>query len=278
MEPKTRYRTLAAVPLVALAALLLAGCPVPVTPDTGYDAGFAAGFAVDDEYWLGYDDSSATVDGGTIYYQGDLIDYIGDDTYDSGYFDGLWYAYNDGYFVSYDDAFTEGFRDGYRRAFASDWFEFLSTDEHVEWRDGGYTDGYNDGFSEGRILGAVDYDLGLDSDWLDAINYYREPNDVYIEELDLGTGAYGPVELYEYGTVPPDLGVTDVPKRAARDLPTPGIRSSAPAKAGDLGTSHRVLTPRDGHASGRTNEAVNAYRASLANADKAGFHNRAARQ
>ncbi len=201
--------------LLVPAALALVGCPVPpgyIPPDGNpdpnaqaeYDAGFADGFAEDAEYWQGFDDSYDTVDGGEIYYSGSSIPYVESPAYEAGYWDGVWYAYNDGYFVAYDYAFTIGFSEGYDAAYYPDWFTFLQSDEHVEWLDGGFTDGYNDGFSEGRLLGATDYEAGLPYDWLDAMLWYREGNDVYIEELDLGTGEYGPVYLYEYGTDPLD--------------------------------------------------------------------------
>lgn len=55
--------------------LLLAGCPTggTIDPKIEYDAGFVVGFAEDGEYWQGFDDSYDTVDGGEIYYTGDLI-------------------------------------------------------------------------------------------------------------------------------------------------------------------------------------------------------------
>lgn len=209
--------------------MMLAGCPY--YPDGGgggggggnldqveYDAGFLVGFAQDDEYWMGFDDSYDTVNGGPIYYTGSQIPQVIDPPYDAGYFDGVWYAYNDGYFVAYDYAFTIGFSEGYDVAFTANWRNFLLADVHDEWVDGGFTDGYNDGFSEGRILGAYDYASGLPFDWLDALLYYQGTdaqgnlNDVYLEEVDLGTGLYGPVYLYEYGTDPNDL----VKSRAAR--------------------------------------------------------------
>ncbi|MBI2425691.1 MAG: hypothetical protein HYV27_22890 [Candidatus Hydrogenedentes bacterium] len=202
---KFRRFATAGVMLTGL-SLLLMGCPGGLSEaQIQYDLGYVAGFAQDDEYWQGFDDSLDTVDGGAIYYSGSEIPFLDELSYDAGFYDGTWYAYNDGYFVAYDYAFTIGFSEGYDAAFASDWFVFLSNDEHVEWLDGGFTDGYNDGFSEGRILGATDYAQGLPFDWLDAMLYYREPNDVYIEELDLGTGEFGPVFLYEYGTDPLDL-------------------------------------------------------------------------
>ena len=220
-------RALAAAFVLAGGAVL-AGCP----PDGGsneYDAGYVVGFAQDDEYWQGYDDSWDTVDGGEIYYSGSEIPDLQDDTYDDGYYDGLWYAYNDGYFVAYDYAFTIGFSEGYDLAFYPDWFDFLQDDEHVEWLDGGFTDGYNDGFSEGRIFGAVDYDLGFDFDWLLALDDYRAGTDEYIEELDLGTGEFGPVFLYEYGTDPNDLVKSTAARYAKPRGHVPSIRSGGAA-------------------------------------------------
>lgn len=204
MNSKCKYGRRLLAPMVLLAGSgALMGCPSLGFDD--YDLGFEAGFAVDQEYWQGYDDSWDTRDGGEIYYTGHLIPELTDGSYDAGYYDGVWFAYNDGYFVAYDYAFTIGFSEGYDAAFASDWLPFIENDTHVEWLDGGFSDGYNDGFSEGRMLGAVDYLEGLPFDWLDAMNFYRAGEDVYIPELDLGTGEYGPVWLYEYGTNPFDL-------------------------------------------------------------------------
>ncbi len=190
--------------LLSPIALLLSGCPYPGggATDLDYAAGFAVGFAEDAKYWEGYDDSMATVDAGPIYYQGSSIPAPQEPPYDQGYWDGVWYAYNDGYFVAYDYAFIIGFSEGYDVTFNLDGYTFLSLDTHLEYLDGGFSDGYNDGFSEGRIFGAADYEQGLTFDWLDALAYYREGNDLYFEELELGTGEYGPVELYIYGTDP----------------------------------------------------------------------------
>lgn len=210
-----RNQMLAALLLGCLVVLSLSGCPpidlgnlpgdqdVPPAPDSAeYDAGFAAGFLQDDYYWDGFWDSMETVDAGPILYQGGEIPAPQSPEYDAGYWDGVWYAYNDGYFVAYDDAFTIGFSEGYDVFFSEDGLDRLEQDAHIEYYDGGFSDGYNDGFSEGRILGATDYLQGLPFDWVDALIYYREPNDVYIEELDLGTGEFGPVVLYVYGTDP----------------------------------------------------------------------------
>lgn len=210
------------MPVLALAVstlLFVSGCPsTPDTQDRGtqtgtgsnwkqadYDQGFSDGFLVDDEYWRGFDESYNTRDAGPILYSGADIPYKTSPAYDAGYWDGVWYAYNDGYFVEYDYAFTIGFSEGYDLAFWPDWVDFLTNDQHVEYYDGGFTDGYNDGFSEGRVLGAYDYSNDIAYDWLGAMMYYREGNDVYLDEVSLGTGADGPVELYVYGTDPNDL-------------------------------------------------------------------------
>ncbi len=248
--------------LVLTASALLAGCPAPPVPpvDNGegegegetppewnqaeYDRGFDEGFLVDEQYWKGFDDSFYTRDAGPIYYAGAGIPYVEAPEYDAGYWDGVWYAYNDGYFVAYDYAFTVGFSEGYDIGYRPDWPDFLHSDQHVEYYDGGFTDGYNDGFSEGRVLGATDYAQGLPYDWLDAMMYYREGNDVYIEELDLGTGEYGPVYLYEYGTDPNELLAGKksangaVRDRAGRG--TPSIRRG-PEKAEAPALSYRAL-------------------------------------
>jgi hypothetical protein len=167
-----------------------------------YDQGFSDGFLEDDWYWTGFYDSYDTIDLGPIYYQGSEITYVEEPLYDADYWEGVWYAYNDGYFVDYDYAFTIGFSEGYDAAYAIDYLAFLAADEHLECDDGGWTDGYNDGFSEGRVFGANDYEMGLPLDWLDAQLDYRSGTDLYFEEVGFGTGLYGPVYLYEYGTDP----------------------------------------------------------------------------
>lgn len=230
--------TVTGAALIGMSALLM-GCP-GTGINAQYDLGFAAGFAQDAEYWQGFDDSLDTVDGGTIYYSGSEIPFLDDLSFDAGFYDGTWYAYNDGYFVAYDYAFVIGFSEGYDLAFAPDWFNFLANDAHIEWLDGGFSDGYNDGFSEGRILGAVDYVEGLPFDWLDALVFYQAPNDVYIEELDLGTGEFGPVFLYEYGTDPLDLIKKD--NSASKSLRD---RRSTLAKQDNGGLTVRALRASD---------------------------------
>lgn len=193
-------RTGAAV-LLALAAL---GCP-PDNPDSQYDIGFAAGFAQDGRYWDGYWDGWDMVDFAPIYYDTSDIPYVESPPYDAGYYDGIWYAYNDGYFVDYHYAFVVGFSEGYDNAYWSDYLAFLEFDQHTEFEHGGWVDGYFDGYSEGRVFGAADYEQGLSFDWLDALLDYESGTDLYFEEIDVGTGVYGPVLLYEYGLDPNTL-------------------------------------------------------------------------
>ena len=189
------------VSVLSLTALFLSGCPI--TTDTDYDSGFDEGFYTDSKYWEGYDDSYETEPpDGPILYSGSEIPYIEEETYDAGYYDGLWYAYNDGYFVSYDYGFTIGFSEGYDVAFNDTWYNFLMADEHPEYSDGSFLDGYMDGFSEGSVFGAYDYKTGLSFDWEDAMWDYREGTDLYLEEVGFGTGEYGNVFLYEYGVDP----------------------------------------------------------------------------
>jgi len=238
-------------------AALLAGCPpengdppdtpgTPETPETpkwdqsAYDAGFDEGFLVDEEYWLGFDDGYYTRDAGPIYYSGSEIPVVETPESDAGYWDGVWYAYNDGYFVEYDYAFTVGFSEGYDIGYADNWPDILAADEHPEYVDGGWSDGYNDGFSEGLVMGAVDYVDGLPFDWLDGMMYYREGYDVYLEEVDRGTGVYGPVYLYEYGTDPNTLIEKAATGRRAEMRgairKTPGAKTAA-----DAGISYRTM-------------------------------------
>lgn len=198
--------TLRGAPVLAVFLLpSLAGCPDPGTGGTAYDRGYDDGFAVDGEYFRGYDESWLTRDAGPILYSGDEIPFINDDTYEAGYWDGVFAAYNDGYFVAYRYAFIIGFSEGYDAAFFADYLDFLDSDTHIEFLDGGFSDGYNDGFSEGRVFGAFDYEAGLEFDWLDAFLDWQDGLDLYFEEVDVSTGDAGPVELYEYGTDPHDL-------------------------------------------------------------------------
>ena len=188
----------------AVLVLLIAGCPR--TPgQSAYNAGYLDGFLTDSEYWQGYEDSYDTVPDGPILYSGSEIPWIDELTYEAGYYDGLWFAYNDGYFVSYDYGFTIGFSEGYDVAFHPAWYDFLINDAHPEYLDGSFIDGYNDGFSEGSVFGAVDWEIGLPFDWEDAMWDYRAGTDLYIEEVGFGTGEYGNVYLYEYGTDPNDF-------------------------------------------------------------------------
>lgn len=205
-------------------------------PQTEYDTGFEAGFALDDWYWDGYFDGYDTVDATPIYYDDSEIPYVEDPAYDAGYWDGVWYAYNDGYFVDYHYAFVLGFSEGYDNAFWPDYLDFLASDVHVELWNGGWSDGYNDGFSEGRVFGANDYEQGIQFNWLDALWDYQAGTDLYFAEVGYGTGDLGPVTLYEYGENPnyaKDAG----PKLAERpraQVKARGIRQGLGAKAAEL--------------------------------------------
>lgn len=234
--------------LFAVAPLFLAGCPYldGGLPGAGegelYDSGFDAGFAKDDEYWQGYWDSMDTVDAGEIFYSGADIPEYTTPPYTAGYWDGVWYAYNDGYFVAYDYAFTIGFSEGYDMTYSPDWLLFLSNDQHAEYLDGGFTDGYNDGFSEGRIVGAADYAEGLTFDWLAAMMEYRSGVDSQIEDLDLGTGEFGPVELYVYGTDPNTLIKQSETRRQPGGQPIPSVRGMMRSKTTEANPTGRPLT------------------------------------
>lgn len=222
--------------LVTLAAgLLVLGCPteqpIPDDPTRAYDRGFNSGFARDDWYWQGYDDGYDTVGAFPIYYRGDTIPYYETPPYDAGYWDGVWYAYNDGYFVNYRYAFIVGFSEGYDAAFWPDYLAFLAGDVHTEYLNGGWADGYNDGFSEGRIFGANDFEQGLAFDWQDALAAYEDGLDLYFAEIDLGSGLYGPVYLYEYGLDPHTLKSADAQRPPAQRDDGRMIRGGALAKA-----------------------------------------------
>ena len=210
-------RKLALSALTFGVVMMTVGCPT-VPPPTGggggggipssdYDAGLNDGFLRDDWYWTGFWDSFDTKEYEPLYYQGSDIPELTDGSYDAGYYDGVWYAYNDGYFTDYRYAFIIGFSEGYDAAFYADFPAFLTSDVHIENANGGWGDGYNDGFSEGRIFGAADYEAGLPFDWLDALRDYESGTDLVFEEYGVGTGVYGPVYLYEYGVDPITLKV-----------------------------------------------------------------------
>lgn len=177
---------------------------VTITQDgdvADYNLGFDDGFADDGLYFTGFDDSLLTMDT-EVLWQGFLIDFIDDLSFDAGKLDGEFTAYNDGFFVAYRYAFIIGFSEGYDSAFAADYLDFLANDVHLEFGHGGFPDGYNDGFSEGRIFGAADYEAFFEFDWLAAFLEWESGIDLNFDEIPLGTGEFGPVVLYEYGTDP----------------------------------------------------------------------------
>jgi hypothetical protein len=207
-----------------------------------YANGFDDGFAKDDWYWKGFDDSYDTLTKTPISYQGGDIPFVETPYYDRGYYDGIWYAYNDGYFVSYDDAFAIGFSEGYDAAFFSGYLTFLQEDQHIEYDNGGWGDGYNDGFSEGRVFGASDYEQGLTLDWIDALLDYRSGTDLYFKEIGVGTGSYGPVVLYVYGT-DPAVWKSDCFARDFGKAPRMTVRGGAQADAAKSAKSmYRAMT------------------------------------
>ncbi|MFP6581143.1 MAG: hypothetical protein VCD00_01160 [Candidatus Hydrogenedentota bacterium] len=217
------------IPVLAL-AIIISGCggssdghSEPEGIDD-YNAGYDDGFADDFEYFLGYDDGFYTVGAGPIFYQGDLIPFSPDLTYTAGFWDGQFDAYNDGYFVEYRYAFIIGFSEGYDNAYWSDYLDFLANDMHIEYLHGGFSDGYNDGFSEGRIFGAFDYEVAFPFDWMDAFLDWESGTDLYFEEVDKGTGEFGPVILFEWGVNPHELFALD-----ALDEATHETRSTVPA-------------------------------------------------
>lgn len=239
----TLQQTIAGVAVTAL-AVLGTGCPSGTPTDPEYDLGFAVGFALDDWYWDGYFDGYDTLGFSPIYYDASGIPYLDSPPYDAGYWDGVWYAYNDGYFVDYHYAFIIGFSEGYDNAFWPDYLDFLAIDQHTEYDNGGWSDGYNDGYSEGRVFGANDYEQGLPLDWLDALLDYESGTDLYFWEVDVGTGLYGPVYLYEYGTDPNTFKKSAVLERGAKAPLT--IRDNTLVKAINLDTRdvYRTLDPQ----------------------------------
>ncbi len=211
MKKQSTLKTFVRRSVLVLATVVLAGCGGDSESDVGpsgevaYLEGFDDGFADDSEYYLGYDEGFMTVGAGPVLYSGDLIPFSEFLTYQAGFWDGQFEAYNDGYFVEYRFAFIIGFSEGYDSAFAGDYIQFLANDHHLEFLHGGFSDGYNDGFSEGRIFGAFDYEVFLPFDWLDAFLDWEAGTDLFFEEVGKGTGDSGPVVLYEWGVNPHDL-------------------------------------------------------------------------
>ncbi len=191
--------------LAAIAALT--GCPPP-SEISENERGYNDGFAEDDRYFEGYDDSWLTEGAAPILYSGGEIPFIDDATYMAGFWDGAFDAYNDGYFVSYRSAFIIGFSEGYDNGYQSDYPAFFATDVHDEFLHGGFSDGYNDGFSEGRVFGAFDYssDPPFPPDWENAFFDWEDIEDgfidAYLEDIGIGTGEFGPVILYFWGDDP----------------------------------------------------------------------------
>jgi len=216
----------------AVVALLAVGCP-PGGPSgsTEYDVGFAAGFATDGNYWEGYFDGWDTTADVPIFYDTTDIPFIDDLTFDAGFWDGVWYAYNDGYFVDYTYAFVLGFSEGYDNAYWDDFLDFLANDVHFEYLNGGWGDGYEDGYTEGRVFGANDYEQGLPFDWLDALLDYQSGTDLYFPEVGFGTGTTGPAIPYEYGVDPLAKAMA---KRNKGQVGPRGIRNQANGEKADL--------------------------------------------
>ena len=209
MKTKERNTTRLKIGLAALLCIgILAGCGSgggghgESAGPTDFERGFDDGFADDSEYFLGFDESLFTIGFGPILYSAGDIPFIDDFSYDAGFFDGLFDAHNDGYFIAYRDAFIIGFSEGYDNAFAPDFLDFLAGDLHLEFENGGFSDGYEDGFTEGRVFGAFDFEAFLPFDWLDALFDWEDGTDLVFDEVGVGTGVFGPAELYEYGTDP----------------------------------------------------------------------------
>ena len=200
--PRPLSPVLLAALLVAALAAGCSGAGGELEGIAAFEHGYDDGFAQDSEYFLGYDDSWFTVGFEPILYQGGDIPFIDALTYDAGFFDGLFDAYNDGYFVAYRNAFIIGFSEGYDNAYWPDYLDFLASDQHIEYLNGGFSDGYNDGFSEGRVFGAFDFEAAFPFDWLDAFLDWESGTDLYFVEVDVGTGDLGPVIYYEWGADP----------------------------------------------------------------------------
>ncbi len=247
----TRPRYILAALLLAILATL-AGCDgSDYSHDefSDYDDGYDDGFALDEEYYLGYDDSWFTIGFTPIYYQGGDIPFIPDFSYDAGYYDGIFDAYNDGYFVAYNYAFIIGFSEGYDNAYWPDYLTFLANDTHTDYLNGGFSDGYNDGFSEGRVFGGFDYEVFLPFDWLDAFLDWESGTDLYFEEIDVGTGEFGPVIFYEWGLDPHLLRHADRDANAERgahaDNDVTPMRSQSPALRSSTTKASRHLGERE---------------------------------
>ncbi len=251
----TRRRIVLGVFILATAAAL-AGCGSGSSDSevhlTSFEEGYNDGFAQDDEYFLGFDDSWFTIGFAPIFYQGGDIPFIDDFSYDAGFFDGVFDAYNDGYFVAYRYAFIIGFSEGYDSAYWPDYLDFLASDVHTEFLNGGFSDGYNDGFSEGRVFGAFDFEVFLPFDWLDAFLDWQSGTDLFFEEVGVGTGIFGPVIFYEWGLDPnllrkPARGTglmrSEAPSLRGTSMDPP--RDVIERPVGDSQTAELEVTPTD---------------------------------
>jgi len=205
---------------------------------TSYEAGYGDGFADDNEYYTAYNHSWDTDTAAPILYDGDLIPFLDDGSYDAGLYDGFFDAYNDGYFVAYRYAFIIGFSEGYDNAFWSDYLDFLASDFHAEFLHGGMLDAYNDGFSEGRIFGAFDYEAFFPFDWLDAFLDWEAGTDLYFKEVDKGTGEFGPVVLYGWGQNPHEL--VGIREAGDSERPAQAIAMRKTGKSKGVGGDNRV--------------------------------------
>ncbi len=256
----TRFtrRQIALGVLILAVPAVLAGCSGGSENLTSFERGYADGFAQDADYFLGYDDSWFTIGFAPIFYQGGDIPFINDFTYDAGFFDGVFDAYNDGYFVAYRYAFIIGFSEGYDSAFWPDYLDFLANDVHTEYLNGGFSDGYNDGFSEGRVFGAFDFEVFLPFDWLDAFLDWQSGTDLFFEEVGVGTGVFGPVTFYEWALDPhllrqPERGTglmrSDAPSMRGTSTDTP--RDVIERDLGDAQAAELDVTPTDTPRTGR---------------------------
>lgn len=245
-----------ALGLIILAhTTILAGCGSGSSSSrqlTSFEHGYADGFARDGEYFLGYDDSWFTIGFAPILYQGGDIPFIDDFSYDAGFFDGLFDAYNDGYFVAYRYALIIGFSEGYDNAYWPDYLDFLAADVHTEYLNGGFSDGYNDGFSEGRVFGAFDFEVFLPFDWLDAFLDWESGTDLFFEEVGVGTGVFGPVTYYEWALDPHFLrkpergaGLMRAEAPSLRSVSREEPRDVIERLLGDSQTAELDVTPTD---------------------------------
>lgn len=200
------------VPVLAGAALV--GCP---SPQSQYDAGFQTGAAsseYEEYFFFGFQDSwlvDSELD--LVRYDDSSIPLYDNESFDAGYYDAIWEGYNNGYFEAYSNAILLGFETGYIVGFETaallvndaDIVAYVQDLLFFDREHGGFIDGYNDGVWEGRMFGIDDYMREVtkdDDNWRLAYSEWFQGINAVIRGTQVGSGDFGPVVFYVWGTDP----------------------------------------------------------------------------